>query len=134
MNVFIVANVFASTSTLLKFVKCRCGFLVHKFAIDWEQNSGVVVLVWVRIFGFSLGACYTQKLLLEIESLVTPNYLPLFLCGVTEKSSSLLMMHMSPLACLRRGGGITLISKHIGLGATRLRGGSTASEQDASLS
>jgi hypothetical protein len=59
VNVYTVANVFASTSALLKFVKCRCGFVVDKFAIDWEPKSGVVVLVWVRIFGFSLGACYT---------------------------------------------------------------------------
>jgi hypothetical protein len=123
-----VANVFGSISTLLKFVKCRCGFVVHKFAIDWEPKNGVVVLVWVGILGFSLGTCYTQELLLEMESLITPNCLPLFLCGVSKKSSSLLMMHMSSLACLRHGGGITPVSKHIGLGATRSRGKSTASE------
>jgi hypothetical protein len=128
MNVSIVANVFASTSALLKVVKCRCGFVVDKFAIDWEPKSGVVVLVWVRIFGFSLGACYSQELLLKMESLVPPNYLPLFLCGISEKSSSLVMMHMSSLTCLHCGGGITPVSKHIGLGAIHLGGRSTASE------
>jgi hypothetical protein len=63
-----------------------------------------------------------------MESLVPPNYLPLFLCGISKKSSSLVMMHMSSLTCLRCGGGVTHVSKHIGLGATRLRGRSTTSE------
>ncbi len=128
MNISIVANAFASTLALLKFVKFRCGFVVEKFAIDWEPKSGVVVLVWVGIFGFSLGACCTQELFLEMGSLVTHDCLPLFLCGVSEKSSSLLMMHMSSLTCLRCGGGITLVSKHIGLGATCLGGRSTSFE------
>jgi hypothetical protein len=123
-----VANAFGSISALLKFVKCCFGFVVDKFAIDSEPKNGVVVLVWVGIFRFSLGACYTQELLLEMESFITPNRLPLFLCGVSEKSSSLLMMHMYSLACLCHGGGITLVSKHIGLGATRLGGRSTSSE------
>ncbi len=79
-----------------------------------------MVLVWARIFGFSLGTCCTQGLLLEMESLITTSHLPLFLYGVSEKSSS--MMHMSSLACLCRGCGITPISKHIKLGTTCLGG------------
>jgi hypothetical protein len=43
-------------------------------------------LIWVGIFAFSLRACYTQELLLEMESLVAPGCLPLFLCGINEKS------------------------------------------------
>jgi hypothetical protein len=67
VNVFVVANAFPSTSALLIFVKFHCGFVVDKFAIDWEPKNDVVVLIWVGIFGFSLGACCTQKLLLEME-------------------------------------------------------------------
>jgi hypothetical protein len=52
----------------------------------------------------------------------------LFLCGINKKSSSLLMMHMSSLTCLRCGGGITPISKHSGLGATHLGGRFASSE------
>jgi hypothetical protein len=53
---------------------------------------------------------------------MTHGRLPLFLCGVSEKSSSLLMMHMPSLACLGHGGGINHVSKHLGLGATHLGG------------
>jgi hypothetical protein len=60
VNVFVVANAFASTLTLLIFVKFRCGFAVDKFVIDWEPKSGVVVLIWVGIFYFSLGMYCTQ--------------------------------------------------------------------------
>jgi hypothetical protein len=93
----------------------------------------VAVLVWVGIFSFSLRACCTQELLLEMESLITLNYLPLFLCEVNKKSSSLLMMHMSSLTCQRCRGGITHVSKHIGLGATCSRGRSTSFETGCSF-
>jgi len=88
----------------------------------------VVVLIWARIFAFSLGACCKQKFFLKMESLMTPSCLPLFLCGVSEKSSSLLMMHMPFLACLAHGGDINHVSKHLGLGATHLGGRSTSSK------
>ncbi len=128
MNVSTMANAFASTSTLLKSIKFCCGFVVDRFVVDWEPKSGVAILVWVRIFGFSLRACCTQELFLEMESLVTLGCLPLFLCGVNNKSSSLLMMNVSSLTCLSCGGGITLVSKHIRLGAACLGGRSASSE------
>jgi hypothetical protein len=60
-----------------------------------------------------------------MESLVTLGCLPLFLCGVSKKSSSLLMIHVF-LICMGRGGGITCVSPHLGLGATRLGRKSTS--------
>jgi hypothetical protein len=48
--------------------------------------------------------------------------LTFFLCGINENSSSLLIMHMSSLASLGHGGGITAISPNVEFGATHLRG------------
>jgi hypothetical protein len=90
--------------------------------LDRKPKIGVAILFWGGTFAFSFGTCCTQKLLLKIENLTTPNCLLLFLCGESEKSSSLLMMHMSSLPSLSDGGGITHVSPNLGFGATHLGG------------
>jgi hypothetical protein len=60
VNVFAMVNALTSTLILFKSVIFHCGFVIDKFAINWEPNNGVAVLVWVGIFSFSLGAYCTQ--------------------------------------------------------------------------